>query len=188
MEAGGEVEKQRIQVKGAAPVDTELRYTQHGPIIYEDRDKHLAYALKWVGAEPGGAGYLAGLSASRAKNWHEFLAAMGRFKIPSENMVYADTSGNIGWIASGFNPVRKNWTGLLPVPGDTGEYEWGGFVPIAEMPQVYNPAKHFIATANANILLAGYTSADRLRLGAAVPGAPRRADAVGAEEIHDSGF
>ena len=152
-----EVEHQKIAVKGAATVDAELRYTQHGPILWEDRDRHLAYALKWVGAEPGGAGYLAGLSAARAKNWKEFLAAMGRFKIPSENMVYADTSGNIGWIASGFNPVRKNWTGLLPVPGDTGEYEWGGYVPISEMPQLYNPAKHFIATANHNILPPGYT-------------------------------
>lgn len=151
------VERQRIVVKGSAPVDTELRYTQHGPIIFEDREKHLAYALKWVGAEPGGAGYLAGLAAARAKNWKEFLGAMGRFKIPSENMVYADTSGNIGWFASGFNPIRKNWTGLLPVPGDTGEYEWSGYVPIAEMPQLYNPPKHFIATANANILPAGYT-------------------------------
>jgi len=151
------IERQQIAVKGAAPINAELRFTPHGPIVYEDRDRHLAYALKWVGAEPGGAGYLAGLSAARAKNWNEFLAAMSRFKVPSENMVYADTSGNIGWFASGFNPIRKNWTGLLPVPGDSGEYEWSGYLPVAEMPQVYNPAKHFIATANNKILPPGYT-------------------------------
>jgi penicillin amidase len=152
-----EVERQQIGVKNASPVQTELRYTQHGPIIYEDRDKHLAYALKWVGEEPGGAGYLAGISAARAKNWNEFLASMQRFKVPSENMVYADTQGNIGWIAAGFSPVRKNWTGLLPVPGDSGEYEWSGYLPTAEMPQISNPQKHFIATANAKILPPGYT-------------------------------
>jgi len=152
-----EVERQQIPVKGSPPVTTELRYTEHGPILYEDRPRHLAYALKWVGAEPGGAGYLGALSAARAHNWRDFVAAMARFKDPAENMGYADTSGNIGWIAAGFDPIRKNWTGLLPVPGDTGQYEWSGFVPTAEMPQSYNPAQHFIATANNNILPAGYS-------------------------------
>jgi len=152
-----EVERQEIPIKGTVPLTTELRYTEHGPIIYEDRRRHLAFALKWVGAEPGGAGYLAGLSAQRAHNWKEFLAAMARFKVPSENMAYADTSGNIGWVAAGFDPIRKNWSGLLPVPGDTGQYEWSGYVPIAEMPQVYNPPQHFIATANNNILPPGYS-------------------------------
>ncbi len=152
-----EVERQQIPIKDSVPLTTELRYTGHGPIIYEDRRRHMAFALKWVGAEPGGAGYLAGLSADRAHNWKEFLAAMDRFKVPAENMAYADTSGNIGWIAAGFDPIRKNWTGLLPVPGDTGQYEWSGFVPTAEMPQAYNPPQHFFATANNNILPAGYS-------------------------------
>lgn len=147
-----EIERQQISVKGSAPVTTELRFTRHGPVIFEDRERHLAYALKWVGAEPGGAGYLAGLSFARAKNWKEFLDAMTRFKVPAENMAYADTAGNIGWIAAGFNPIRKNWTGLLPVPGDTGEFEWSGFVPVSQMPQAYNPSHHFLATANNDIL------------------------------------
>ncbi len=151
-----ETERQQIAVKGMQPVTVELRYTRHGPILYEDRPRHLAYALRWVGAEPGGAGYLAGISLARAKNWSEFLAAMARFKVPSENMVYADTSGNIGWIAAGLSPIRRNWTGLLPVPGDSGEYEWNGFVPVSEMPQAYHPARHFIATSNDNILPPGY--------------------------------
>jgi len=152
-----ETERQQIAVKGAAPVNTELRYTQHGPVIYEDRERHLAYALRWVGAEPGGAGYLAALSVARARDWNEFVSAMARYKVPSENMVYADKAGNIGWIAAGWSPVRKNWTGLLPVPGDTGAYEWAGFLPIAEMPQSYNPARRFVVTANHNILPTGYT-------------------------------
>jgi penicillin amidase len=143
-----QIEKQQIAVKGAAPKSVELRFTGHGPIIYEDRARHLAYALRWVGSEPGGAAYLGALSAARAKDWKEFLAAMARFKSPAENMVYADTAGNIGWIAAGAAPVRANWTGLLPVPGDSGQYEWNGFVPIAELPQSYNPARHFLATAN----------------------------------------
>ncbi len=152
-----DIEKQQIAVKGAGALDVELRYTVHGPIIHEDRTRHIAYALRSIGAEPGGAAYLPGLSLIRARNWNEFSAAMARYKSPSENMVYADTSGNIGWIAAGASPIRKNWNGLLPVPGDKGEYEWSGFLPVTDLPQLYNPARHFIATANNNILPQNYS-------------------------------
>jgi penicillin amidase len=107
-----------------------------------------------VGQEPGTAAYLASLQLGRARNWREFQNAMTRWRMPSENMIYADVDGNIGWIAAGLMP-RRRWSGLLPVPGN-GSYEWSGFVPTAQLPQAYNPASGFIATANNNILPAGY--------------------------------
>ena len=152
-----ETERQTLQVKGAPAQPIELRFTIHGPILYEDRARNRAYALRWVGSEPGTAGYLAGLAVARANNWNEFAEAMERYKVPSENIVYADTAGNIGWQAAGMAPIRKNWAGVLPVPGDSGEYEWSGFRRAAELPRSYNPAAHFIATANHNILPPGYT-------------------------------
>jgi penicillin amidase len=152
-----EIERQEIPVKGGAPQPVELRFTIHGPVIYQDAPRHRAYALRWVGSEPGTAGYLAGLAVARAKNWNAFLAAMERYKVPSENIVYADTEGNIGWQAAGMAPIRKNWSGVLPVPGDSGDYEWSGFRRTADLPRVYNPATHFVATANHNILPPGYT-------------------------------
>lgn len=153
-----EVEHEPLAVKGRSqPESIELRYTIHGPVIHEDRAANRAYALRWTGSEPGGAGYLAALSLARANNWSEFRAAAARYKVPSENIVYADHAGNIGWIAAGLAPVRKNWSGLFPVPGDTGEYEWSGYLSIDEMPQTFNPPRHFVATANNNILPEGYT-------------------------------
>jgi penicillin amidase len=151
-----ETARQTLQVKGGPSQQIELRYTIHGPVIYDDPSRNRAYALRWVGSEPGTAGYLAGLAVAQAKNWDEFLAAMERYKVPSENIVYADTAGNIGWQAAGMAPVRKNWSGVLPVPGDSGAYEWSGFRPTADLPRAYNPATHFIATANHNILPPGY--------------------------------
>ncbi len=154
-----EVARETIPVAGARPRQVELRYTLHGPVIHEELGKHRAYVLKWVGAEPGGAGYLAALAAARATNWKEFLAALERYKVPSENMAYADRAGNIGWVAAGLAPVRKNWSGLLPVPGDSGEYEWSGFLPFSEHPMSFNPPRNWIATANHNILPPGYRHA-----------------------------
>ncbi len=148
-----------INVKGAGngtdkdlPEPIDLKYTIHGPVIYEDPARHRAYSLKWVGELPGTAGYLPGLSLARAKNWQDFQTDAARYKVPSENLVYADRRGNIGWIASGLAPIRNGWEGLFPAPGDTGEYEWSGYLNPGDHPSEFNPPNHYIATANNNIL------------------------------------
>ena len=134
-----------IAVRGAAPVTIRVKYTRHGPILWEEGKRALA--LRWAGEEPGTAGYLGSLSLDRARNWKEFEAAMPRWKVPSENIVYADRQGNIGEHSTGLAPRRINFNGLLPVPGD-GAYEWQGFLPNAALPHSFNPAEQFIATAN----------------------------------------
>jgi penicillin amidase len=150
------VERERIKVKNSDPVEVELHFTRHGPVIYEDPKLHRAYALRWIGMEPGSAGYLASLSVDRARNWEQFSKALERWSVPSENLVYADVDGNIGWQAVGWAPKRRGWSGLIPVPGDSGDYEWDGYLPLSELPHSYNPARHFIATANHKIIPEGY--------------------------------
>lgn len=146
-----------VKVRGEErPAAMELRFTRHGPVISEDAKRRRAYVLKWAGSEPGGAAYLASVALDRAKNGREFVAALKNWKIPSENMVYADVEGNIGWVAAALTPVRKGWDGLLPVPGAKGAYEWQGFLSLQELPQVHNPAAHYVATANHNILPANF--------------------------------
>ncbi len=148
-----EVKTETINVRGANPVTVELKFTRHGPVLWED-GKH-ALALHWVGAEPGTAGYLGSLALDRAQNWQEFEQAMPRWKVPSENIVYADRDGNIGEHSTGLAPLRKNWTGLLPVP-ETGGFEWSGFVPNGDLPHSYNPAAGFIASANHKMIPENY--------------------------------
>jgi penicillin amidase len=146
-----------IHVKGAAPRVITTEYSEHGPIVGEDPSRQRAFALKFVGAEPGTAGYAASLSLDRASDWSTFKSAAARFKLPTENLVYADVDGNIGWVAAGLMPLR-HWTGTLPVPG-TGGFEWSGFLPFDSLPMAYNPPSGFIGTANDNILPPGYRHA-----------------------------
>jgi penicillin G amidase len=148
-----QVIKETIKVRGADSVETELRFTRHGPVLWEDGTRALA--LRWVGSEPGTAGYLGSLALDRARNWQEFEKAMPRWKVPSENIVYADTDGNIGEHSTGLAPLRKNWTGLLPVPANGG-YEWSGFIANAELPHTYNPPAGFLSTANHKMIPADY--------------------------------
>jgi len=148
-----------IRVKGEAPRPVTLEFTQHGPIVGDDAVKDgngrsRAFALRFVGSEPGTAGYLAQISVNRATDWPSFLAAAERWKLPTENLVYVDVDGNIGWIAAGLMP-KRHWSGLLPVPG-SGGYEWTGFRAPRELPRSFNPRNGFIVTANHDIRPAGY--------------------------------
>ncbi|HEV8236797.1 MAG TPA: penicillin acylase family protein, partial [Gemmatimonadaceae bacterium] len=112
-----------IRVKGQAPVIVELAFTTHGPVVYEDSARHVAYAVRAAWLEAGGAPYMASLRMDQARTWEEFRDACAFSNIPGENMIWADRSGNIGWQAVGIAPIRTHWSGLVPVPGD-GRYEW----------------------------------------------------------------
>jgi len=146
-------EHETIRVRDAADVQAVLHFTAHGPVVWEDGKRALA--LRWIGAEPGTAGYLGSLSLDRARDWQEFERAMPRWKVPSENIVYADRAGNIGEHSTGLAPLRTNFNGLLPVPANRG-YEWRGFVPNDALPHSFNPGAGFIATANQRTIPDGY--------------------------------
>ena len=144
-----------IKVKNSEEVDVTLRYTRHGPLVYIDSTNYKAYAVKCAWLEPGGSPYLASLRMDQAKTWEEFREACHYSHIPGENMVWADKSGNIGWQAVGIAPIRRNFSGLVPVPGN-GDYEWDGFLPIKDKPHLSNPDEGFFVTANQNVTPESY--------------------------------
>jgi penicillin amidase len=147
-----------IQVRGEAPRKVQRKYSRHGPIFFEDRVRHRAYALRSTLQEPGTAEYLGALRLNQATltpTCREFLSYQQYYLAPSENMICGDVDGNIGWHASALTPRRMGgWDGRLPVPG-TGEYSWNGFRD--DLPFEYNPERGWIATANHNIHPAGYS-------------------------------
>jgi len=149
------VERETVPVKGQAAALAELKFTRHGPVLHEDRERHRAYGLRAAWLEEGAAPYLASLRIDQAATWMEFRDACRYFLTPSENLVWADVDGHIGWQAVGLAPLRRNWDGLLPVPGD-GRYEWDGFVPVLELPHTADPPRGWVATANQDNLPPGY--------------------------------
>ena len=144
-----------VPVKGEAPVDVELKYTRHGPVLYEDSVNHKAYALRAAWLDYGSAPYLASLRMDQARTWEEFRDACHYSRIPSENMIWADRERNIGYQAVGVSPIRPYHSGLVPVPGD-GRYEWDGYLPIKALPSVLNPEKGYFGTANNYTVPDGY--------------------------------
>ncbi len=138
-----------IKVKGGADQHMRLVVTRHGPVVEHDGAKY--YAMRWTALEPGG------LSSSyfwlgKAQNWTEFLGIMKTAWGPAQNTVYADVEGNIGYIMAARVPIRKKGRGDVPVPGDTEEYEWTGYIPFDQLPKSFNPESGFIVTANARVV------------------------------------
>ncbi|HWS17904.1 MAG TPA: penicillin acylase family protein, partial [Candidatus Elarobacter sp.] len=123
--------------------------TRHGPVVRRDGPK--GYALRWTATEPGAlSNSYNGLGA--AKNWEEFRKAIKQSWGPAQNAVYADVAGNIGYVMSAKVPIRKKGHGEVPVPGDTDEYEWTGYIPFDQLPQALNPDSGLIVTANARVV------------------------------------
>ncbi len=150
-----EVQTETIEVQGEDAAEVDLKFTRHGPVLFEDREHRVAYALRAGWLEVGGAPYLASLRMNQAQDWEEFRDACSYSHIPGENMVWADREGNIGWQAVGIAPQRPNWDGLVPVPGD-GRYEWAGYLPGRKLPNVFNPPQGFWNTSNENVVPPDY--------------------------------
>jgi penicillin amidase len=166
--------RESVPVRGAQPSQVELKYTRHGPVVFEDSAHRKAYAVRAAWREIGGAPYLASLRMDQARTWQDFRDACAYSRIPAENMVWADRDGNIGYQAVGIAPLRPNWSGLLPVPGD-GRYEWDGSLPIKALPHVENPEKGFFNTSNNYLIPPGWPYKEALHYTWADP---YRADTV----------
>lgn len=152
-----------IRVRGGADVSLTVRATRHGPVISD-----VATAAQGI----AGAGKALALAATylrdddrtpealfrlnRARTWEEFLDALKDFHAPVQNIHYADTAGNIGFVAPGRVPVRKSGQGWVPSPGWTGEADWIGWVPFEHLPKLLNPPEGRIVSANNKIVADDY--------------------------------
>ena len=170
-----------IKVVGGSPVTVTVRSTRHGPVIsdsYGDLvDKNsdnsssfqpyrqragiylppqYVIALEWTALKPSSP-FEAIWQFDRASNWDEFRTAARDFKVPAQNLVYADRQGNIGYQMPGDIPIRKNGDGGYPVPGWTDQYDWTGYVPFDQLPYSYNPPEGYIVTANNEVPPPGYS-------------------------------
>lgn len=146
-----------IKVKGGADVNLTVKVTRHGPLmngVFEGVTEPLA--LQWTALREPSRLLRAVLGINAAQNWNDFRNALRDWDGPSQNFVYADVDGNIGYQMPGTIPIRAQGDGTMPVPGWTGEYEWTGSIPFDELPMVYNPSSHFIVTANNQIVPGDY--------------------------------
>jgi penicillin amidase len=151
-----EIVSETIKVRGHRPTVEKVRYTDHGPIISDlIPEEHRTLALRWVSHEPNNH-LRAILETNRAYDWDTFRHGLRHWGFPSQNVVYADVEGNIGYIMPGMIPIRSKGKGLVPVPGWNRDYEWTGWIPFSDLPARYNPPQGVIATANNQVVGSGY--------------------------------
>ncbi|SMX64324.1 penicillin acylase family protein [Brevibacterium antiquum] len=162
--------KETVKIAKEKPREITIRSTRNGPLISDlegpyrgvldastgantadtksgPADEHYQLALQWTALEPGNtASAIFGLNAAR--NWKEFREASSLFDVPSQNLVYADTAGNIGYQAPGKIPKRGKGDGMLPRHGWKTDEDWQGYIDFKDLPSLYNPERGWIVTAN----------------------------------------
>ena len=173
-----------IKVAGGDDIDLTIRSTVHGPIISGltddfteiaddpepalgveasapttpvpgSEDAEYAVSLRWTALDPGTAA-TAIFALSTAQDFDDFRYAASLFDVPAQNLIYADTEGNIGYQAPGRLPIRGAGDGWMPQPGWDSSYDWTGFIPFEELPVSYNPNSGYIVTANNAIVTDDY--------------------------------
>jgi len=143
-----EVETVEIKVDGRDEAETvEMIQTRHGPLISDDPPM----SLRWSAYDVEASTIDAVLKINRAENWDQFKAGLAHFQAPVQAVVYADVEGNIGFKVAGNLPVRKQGQGIMPSPGWEEGYGWEGVIPFEELPELYNPDRGFIVTANSRV-------------------------------------
>ena len=164
--AAFELHHELIRIKGEPDQQLEVRVSRHGPVISDVYESAQAVtprghvlALQWTALAPDDQTPRFAIEAARARNAEELRQAARYFHAPTQNIVYADTAGAIGFIAAGRVPVRRDAgaaPGLVPVPGWQSNYDWTGYIPFEELPQQRDPASGRIVTANQKIAAPGY--------------------------------
>jgi penicillin amidase len=135
-------------------VSFDVIVTRHGPIVLEKDSKR--YALRWTALDPKANNADSTYLVSHARNWKEFTQALRSFTAPTQNIVYADVDGHIGYYAAGVVPTRKSGDGSVPYDGSTDAGEWTGWIPFDKLPHVYDPSDGIIVTANQRIVGTDY--------------------------------
>ena len=158
-----DMRRERIRVKGGEDVVLEVRESRHGPILGDawteqgrSDGREQVLSLAWTALREDDLTLQAGLGLPHARDWESFVANARNFHSPQQNISYADVDGNIGFLAPGLIPIRRDRRGerpgTMPRPGWDTSYDWQGFVPFEELPRVYNPPGGVIVTANHQIV------------------------------------
>jgi penicillin G amidase len=132
----------------------DVTVTRHGPIMLEKDG--AKYALRWPSLDPATRESAGLFDANRARNWKEFTEALSHYSGPTQNFVYADVDGHIGYYGAGRIPIRKTGDGSVPYDGATDDGEWTSFVPFDKLPHSYDPPSGMIITANQRVVGQSY--------------------------------
>lgn len=146
------IRKEQIMVRtnilkpDTEPVSFDVEESRNGVVVVEENGKK--YSLKWTARDPHNNDFGAFFLLNRAKDWNDFNSALQTYRGASQNFVYADDKGHIGWHIAGAIPLRSTGDGSLPYDGATDDGKWIGNIPYEELPWLFDPPAGFIITAN----------------------------------------
>ncbi|MFT7604375.1 MAG: penicillin amidase [Saprospiraceae bacterium] len=136
-------------LKGGETVIDTVRYTEWGPIVYEAKEHPMKdLAMRWI-AHDGGPNELSVFrKLSTSQNFDDYYDAVQDFVVPPQNIVFASDEGDIAIKVQGHFPLKRKSQGRFIQDGSNSDNGWHGFIPKAHNPQIKNPERGFVASAN----------------------------------------
>jgi penicillin amidase len=146
-----QVRHETIKVAGGPDVALDVRSTGHG-VVLSDVDDRLkdgpVLAMRWTTTAGVDLALETFFKIDQASSFDEFHAAFDGYGSPSQNFIYADVDGNIGYVLPGLIPTRDGGVGDRPRDGASGNAEWTGYIPRDQLPWQLNPKSGQIVSAN----------------------------------------
>ncbi len=146
-----DIQREVIKIRGASDTTFTRRLTKHGPVIsdvYPDQKSvnGRLITMQWTGFETSNE-VEALLGMNWARSIEEFREASSRFKVPGQNIIYADRDGNIARFTAANVPIRTG-NPILLRQGWVSEQDWNGYIDFENLPHQVNPEKGWVANAN----------------------------------------
>lgn len=150
-----ETREEIIKVKGRKEAEViQVKYTVWGPLVFGDTKSSPYHnlAMHWLAAEdPGKRDHYELASFIRlmkAKNYDDYSNALSGYDAPAQNFVFAARDGDIALKVNGKLPIKHKEQGRFVQDGSLSANAWQGYIPREQIPQVRNPTRGFVASAN----------------------------------------
>ena len=149
---------ENIYIKDSQVFNDTIIYTHHGPVVWDDKyqtadlktmKENVGLALHWTAHDESNE-LLTFYLLNKASNYDEFKESLTHYVCPGQNFIYSDINNNIGLFHSGKSPIKWERQGMFISDGTNKIYDWNNYIPFNHRPNVLNPRKGYLSSANQN--------------------------------------
>ncbi len=143
------IKYETYKIKNGATIIDTVKYTDWGPIVYESKDHPMKdLSMRWLGHDGGSNELSVFRKLHLSKDFDDYYEAVQEFQVPPQNIVFASNTGDIALKVQGKFPLKRPSQGRFIQDGSNSDNSWHGYIPAEHNPQVKNPQRGYVSSAN----------------------------------------